>query len=1021
MGLYSCSATVISRSGGRSAVASAAYRAGETLADERQGVVWDFSQRRGVLHSEILLPQNAPAWAADREKLWNAAEHRETGHAKQDSACVARDFRLALPHEATDEQRLEITREFGKYLVERYGGAVDFAIHAPDRRGDDRNFHAHVMMTSRRLEAGGLTKKIRELDDRKKGPLEITHIRETWERIQNRLHDQLGIPRVSCKTLDAQGLDREATLHMGVAATAMERAGEKTDLGDLNREIAARNQQRDKLKEERAEVTAQIFDLDAERAKRADKKEQQAIRSEARTLDPDRLLESMTERRATFTRADLNRHLTEFLPDAKARSAFTDHVLAREGVIPLRENEQAPVSRYTTRAVLDGEREVTAAAARMAKPDRHGVSARGVAAALDRYPFLDKEQRAALDWATRANGFAIIAGEAGTGKSTTFAAIREAYKADGFRVLGMSWKNDVVQDMRRDGFDQASTISAELMRQASGRKTWDSRTVLMIDEAGMIATKHFAALMKKAEAAGAKVILAGDKPQLGSIERGGMFGVLQDTLGAAFLTVVRRVKDIAEQGAWNAMHRGDFRAALETFDRRGAIHWRKTPEETRAALVTKWADDTAADPGKARFVFAYTNAEVHDLNAQLRAIRRDRGELGEDHVLKTKEGEATFAAGDRIQFTGNAATRARKDAGLYNGAAGTVETIDGADVTVAIDGAKGEARRVVSFTVGSDAEAGEFDAIRHGYAGTIYKGQGKTLDQTYLLHSDQWRSASSYVALSRHRESVSLFASEKASPWVMAEGGVAALNEKQHERAAQSYAAWKEAKPELAAKYGFADYVSYVQAQWADEKRLSPLDRLAQQMGRIEERRAASEFTQGAKPQEEKHGAGRTPHLSIVAGIVGDYLKLCYDPAIDWLRWVAEDLRHRAAGRRSAAAPQQGRDDVHTEGASASMDNADRIRRDPLPELPSGLDEKRGERRGADRVPPRPGTDPARNDGLRPLREKGGIEPPAAKPPSDFMRDLLNEAERETSKRGETPQKASDYLKGRGRSRGRDR
>ncbi|HME85860.1 MAG TPA: AAA family ATPase [Roseiarcus sp.] len=330
----------------------------------------------------------------------------------------------------------------------------------------------------------------------------------------------------------------------------------------------------------------------------------------------------MTERRATFTRADLNRHLTEFLPDAKARSAFTDAVLARAGVIPLRESEQAPVSRYTTRTVLDGERQITAAAQRMEQRDRHGVSAASVADTLDRYPFLDKEQRAALDWATRANGFAIIAGEAGTGKSTTLAAIREAHKADGFNVIGMSWKNDVVDDMRQNGFDRASTIAAELMRQASGRSTWDRRTVLMIDEAGMLSTKHFAALMTKAEAAGAKVILAGDEKQLGSIEHGGMFGVLQRAHGAAELKTVRRVKDVDQQRAFNAMHRGDFRSALETFDQRGAIHWQKTPEESRAALVAKWAADSAADPATTRRVIAYTNAEVRELNAQLRAIRR---------------------------------------------------------------------------------------------------------------------------------------------------------------------------------------------------------------------------------------------------------------------------------------------------------------------------------------------------------------------------------------------------------------
>ena len=429
MALYSCNASVIGRAQGRSAVASAAYRAGERLADDRQGVVWDFTQKRGVLHSEVILPEHAPSWAGNRQALWNAAELREDKSTRRNEALVARDFRLALPHEASAEQRLEITRAFAKYLVARYGAAVDFAIHAPDRYGDERNYHAHVMMSSRRMDAVGFTTKIRELDDRKKGPLEITQIRERWAAIQNRLLDQLGVARVSAKSLDAQGIDREATLHMGVSATAMERKGATTELGDLNREITARNGERERLKGERAKVSAQIFDLEAERAKRAEKK---AIRSEARTLDPDRILESMTERRATFTRGDLNRHLAEFLPDARARSAFTDHVLAREGVIPLRENEQAPVSRYTTRAVLDGERRITAAAARMVRPDRHGVSAAGLAAALDHYPMLDQEQRAAVDWATRPNGLAIIAGEAGTGKSTTLA--RDPRGVQGGRV-----------------------------------------------------------------------------------------------------------------------------------------------------------------------------------------------------------------------------------------------------------------------------------------------------------------------------------------------------------------------------------------------------------------------------------------------------------------------------------------------------------------------------------------------------------------------------------------------------------
>jgi len=383
--------------------------------------------------------------------------------------------------------------------------------------------------------------------------------------------------------------------------------------------------------------------------------------------------------------------------------------------------------------------------------------------------------------------------------------------------------------------------------------------------------------------------------------------------------------------------------------------------------------------------------------------------------LPTKEGEQAFAVGDRIQFTATAKKRALVNAGLFNGAAGVLQKIEEGRMTVALDGAKDGAPRVVSFKVGANAEAGEFDAFRHGYAGTVWKEQGKTRARTYLLHSDQWRSATSYVALSRHSDSMALFASEKPAPWIMATRGLAGLTEQQRASAAQSFASWSEAKPELAAKYGFANFVGYVQSQWTDEQRLTPLDRLARQMSRTEENRAASAFVQGAAPTRD--AGERKPPLSIVAGIVGDYLRLCYDPAKDWLRWIAEDLRHRAAARRSGpsseqGAPQQGRDDVHTKGAGASLENADRIRRDPLHELQSGVDANGQGGRGVDRVPPRPRADPTRNDGLRPLRDTGGLDPAR-----DYIRERLAEAERETLSRANGPKKASDYLKERGRGR----
>ena len=184
MAVYSCSASVIGRASGRSAVASAAYRSGGKLADERQGVVWDFTRKRGVLHAELVLREgDAPAWARDRERLWNEAEAREEKSTRRATATVAREFRLALPHELSAEARLEAARDLARFLAERYGTAVDLAIHAPDRHGDARNHHAHLMMTDRRLELDGFGAKVRELNKATGGRSEIEIIRQQWEEI----------------------------------------------------------------------------------------------------------------------------------------------------------------------------------------------------------------------------------------------------------------------------------------------------------------------------------------------------------------------------------------------------------------------------------------------------------------------------------------------------------------------------------------------------------------------------------------------------------------------------------------------------------------------------------------------------------------------------------------------------------------------------------------------------------------------------------------------------------------------
>ena len=225
--------------------------------------------------------------------------------------------------------------------------------------------------------------------------------------------------------------------------------------------------------------------------------------------------------------------------------------------------------------------------------------------------------------------------------------------------------------------------------------------------------------------------------------------------------------------------------------------------------------------------------------------------------MPTKDGPQNFALGDQIILTANAKTKAQRASGLYNNSTGTIAEIAqderGARVTVLLDRkSRDGSLREVSFVVGDKAERGEFNALKHGYAGTTYKTLGDNIPVPYVLHSDQWRSAGGYVALTRQSERVAMFAAEKPMAWMMAEGGLPGLSEKQRASAEASYSAWAEAKPTLGEKYDLANYVAYVQSQWTEQKDLDRLDRMARQMGRVEETRAASAFEQGftARPDE---------------------------------------------------------------------------------------------------------------------------------------------------------------------------
>lgn len=249
MAIYHCTTKPISRSSGRSATASSAYRASEKITDLRTGLVHDYTKKKGVEYTEIISNLDIEL---SRSEVWNTAEMTET----RKNSRVAREFIVALPSELNPDQRKSIAQEFSQYLVDKYSVVADLAIHAPSKDGDDRNHHAHIMITTRKAkiiddQLALLEKTDLELSNaqRKDRGLcitqdEIKEIRESWANVVNQSLELAGrSERIDHRSYEAQELDLQPTIHEGPKVTQLRRKGVETEVSKHNDKIKVENEQ----------------------------------------------------------------------------------------------------------------------------------------------------------------------------------------------------------------------------------------------------------------------------------------------------------------------------------------------------------------------------------------------------------------------------------------------------------------------------------------------------------------------------------------------------------------------------------------------------------------------------------------------------------------------------------------------------------------------------------------------------------------------------------------------------------
>lgn len=697
MAIYHLSAKIVSRAQGQSVVAAAAYRSAELLHDQRVGQRFDYTRKTGVEHREILAPEGAPEWVQNREALWNAVEAVE----RRKDAQLARELELGLPVELTKEEQVALLRDFAQRTLVSKGMVVDLSLH----RDNPENPHAHLLLSTRELTAQGFGAKRRDWNDK----AELVGWREQWADVANEHLLRAGLEiRIDHRTLEAQGIDLVPGRKLG---------------------LSLERQQSPHLTENLARRVAEQRAIAAENGRRV-------------LADPQIALNALTHHQATFTEREVAKFLHTRTEGAEQFQAAYLKVTTSPELVRLGIDERGQ-SRYTTKEMLGLERELLERSERLAGERGHIVSAAHREQVLVQERRLSEEQRAALAHVTAGADLTVVVGVAGAGKSTMLGCARQAWEAEGLTVKGAALSGIAAENLELSSGMAARTLASWEYSWAKDRDRLNARDVLVIDEAGLVGTRQLARVLEHAEKAGAQVVLVGDPEQLQAIEAGAAFRGIAAQVGSVELTEVRRQAVVWQQEATQQLATGRTVEALIAYERAQQIAAAPTREAARESLLAAWHQAAQEHPGDSRLMLAYTRDDVQALNTRARELRQAAGELEKGEVIETARGAREFAAGDRLYFLKN-----ERGLGVKNGSLGTVESLRDGILQVRLDGE--EQRRVA-------VDAGQYPHLDHGYAATVYKAQGTTVDRTYVLASAHFDRHATYVALSRHRQAATLF------------------------------------------------------------------------------------------------------------------------------------------------------------------------------------------------------------------------------------------------------------------------
>ena len=518
-----------------------------------------------------------------------------------------------------------------------------------------------------------------------------------------------------------------------------------------------------------------VADIQELLAKRQDKQQPVFSKEDA--------LAKISRHHAAFTPAMMERSLKPVIRNESERKQHISDILQSDLVLKIGKRNGHDV--YTTKAMLDLENRMIENAKAMAKTASHKTDRHAVQRAIfdlnntlgnqtNGKASLSDEQKRALAYMARDEQLSLVVGVAGAGKTTIMQGAKDALEAQGYRVRGAAPSGVAAAGLREIGMNASTLHSLEariklaqdMMDANTGKpltqkqhefiknSTLSSKDVLIVDEAGMVSAKQLANIIELTKQSGAKLVLVGDPAQLQSVEAGAAFRTLLERNDSVSIGEVRRQETAWQRSATVHLSQCNVKKALIAYDKKGFIEQAKTRGEAKTKLVADVMKSQKKSPDVSRLVLAYTRKDVVDLNAMIKVEMVKYGKVAPTDLavqVTVKDGDIdrqeiqSFAIGDRICFQEN-----NHDLGVMNGSFGTLKAINNGRFKVALDNGKN-----VAFL------PKEYDRFQLGYACTVHKSQGMTVDETYVLATPHFDRHTSYVAMSRHKKAVKLYANKK--------------------------------------------------------------------------------------------------------------------------------------------------------------------------------------------------------------------------------------------------------------------